>query len=257
MIMNLKTTFLAFVSTLLMASCGTSSVDSKKCVSYTRDYASYNTVYTFNYSDSKLIGFKSIRTSNSSGDIDSTLYQAQYDNNLIQSTNEEELYSDGSILLINSVFEYNSEGRVISQVRNQTIDGNPFSTYNCNYVWSNNDLTVDMLVEYTDSTGYQPRKTYHFNSFGQKVEVIQHNYVPPASSQLFYDDKNSPFKNIIFPLRIAWSDYFPPFSDKINNINGAYSRQYNYTYDNDDFPTSLDIINEDGTTNSTHTWTYD
>ena len=82
-------------------------------------------------------------------------------------------------------------------------------------------------------------------------------YVPPASSQLFYDDKNSPFKNIIFPLRIAWSDYFPPFSDKINNINGYYNRQYNYTYDDDDFPTSLDIINEDGTTNSTHTWTYD
>lgn len=255
--MNLKITFLAVVSSLLLASCGTSSVDSKKCVSHTRKFPSSQVidtyVYTFNYSDSKLVGYKNVRT-NMAGDIDSILVQVQYDNNnLVESTNYD-YYSWNSpeVSTDNLVFEYDSEERMKSVVRKAMVDGNVYATYNNSYFWSNNDLTVDMFVDVDADSSYMIR-TYHFNSFGQIVEVIYHGN--QTSDSYCYDDKNSPFKNIIFPLRMTNT----PIRDKINNITGCSnsSLQYNYTYDDDDFPTSLDIVQEDGTIYSTDTWTYE
>ena len=258
--MNLKSTFLAVVSTLLITSCGTSSVDSKKCVSYTIEVPSSQVidtyVYTFNYSDSKLVGFK-YATTYMAGDVDSTLYQVQYNNNLVESTNEHIFrWNSPEVVTSNSVFEYDSEGRMKSEVQKLKVDGNVSQTQNISYVWSNNDLKVDMFVDVDTEDSVYLIRTYHFNSFGQIVYTLvdlQNN----TGIQQYYDDKNSPFKNIIFPLRIAYYRH-PPF-DKINNINGinVWNVQHNYTYDDDDFPTSLDIINEDGTINSTHTWTYD
>ena len=259
MIMNLKITFLAVVSSLLLASCGTSSVDSsdvdsKRCISHTQESPSNLVEFTFNYFDSKPGNFKAIVTNKNTGNIDSVLYQIQYINNLVQSIHSESYNS--SVFLTwtkNSVFEYNSEGRVKSEIRYYfSYNNTPTDTQNLSYVWSNNNLTVEMVPD----TSIILTKTYDFNSFGQIVEKT----LGTTSTQYFYDDKNSPFKNIIFPLRIAYqSDGLPPFSDKINNINGygGSNVQYNYTYDDDDFPTSLDIINEDGTIYNNYTWTYD
>jgi hypothetical protein len=202
-----------------------------------------------------------ILNSNTSA-MDSSLTSIVYDNNnnLVSSIHEDIYYPSGDKNTSNSIFEFNTNGFIKNEIVTEIQNGTPDISRKYVYQWSNNDLTVDMFEEIDADSSFL-WKTYEFNSFGQISKATYYSVsFSPNVYEYVYDDKNSPFKNIIFPLRIAYqSDGLPPFSDKINNINeySGSNRQYNYTYDDDDFPTSLDIINEDGTIYSTHTWTYD
>ena len=205
-------------------------------VKRTRDTDTYQREYNYTYAGTQIISQIRETIRDNYTDIETTTFI--YTNNVITMLNST-TERDGEFQNVNtSTFEYDEFDRKIKENR---IDEEGNILFYITYSYLDNG---SVQVIYDDRL----QSIYNYDDLGRLYEIINYDEdgQPDGGQSWTFDDKNSPYKNVT-----TWHPRsFLTASNFINYIetNDFYGclYEYNTTYNDDNYPISVEITNCDG-----------
>jgi hypothetical protein len=222
-----KLLYLFAFLTVFLSSCSSDNDDSsslvllKKYVETLEDGSTFT--MNFNYNGNKLLG--------STGDFNSSS-TVTYNGNLITKIE----YFNGSTLTQENIYQYNNNDKLINFKSNEyySTSGNYGTsvdyTYNSDGTVSFSKYSGDLSLPLTlSSEGY-----FTFDSHGRVTSAVQDN---GYTETFTYDDKNSPFKNILGIDKLPFEgDYANNFINNFIIRTNTYSgSNFTLTYNSNDY----------------------
>lgn len=150
-----------------------------------------------------------------------------------------EHYQSGA-LYSEDFYTYDSEDRLATYEQNLYDDPNNTYIAKCEYTYNANGT-----VAFSYNHGYFPTPSYSYTGLIQlnaEGAVTQIGTSSGVTYSYTYDDKNSPFKNILGIDKLFFEgSYANPFlrnflTEVTDNNNSTYTTSHTYTYNSDNFP---------------------